>query len=302
MNRQRCDAVLHDAVEARELSGLSGAQVFLMTKDSRHWFVRKAARSPAAGARLRGQAAKQAAFDEKLDGVVRTPRILDQGEIDGLYYYDMEFVRGPDGASYLRQASYQEVAALTERLCNYVRAAAERPPLIGGQSGSLFDALFAKLCEVQRSTGLISAANQARLFLALDCVRRLGDLPATLCHGDLTLQNMVVDHDGVLWVVDLLDSPFEHYWQDVAKLHQDLAGGWFLAAQPPVSQCVLDFVSQRVMQAATGLHPGYPQVHALLVACAFVRILPYARTPEEQRFVTDRVDYFATLTAAERGE
>ena len=33
--------------------------------------------------------------------VVSTPRILDEGEIDGRYFYDMEFVRGPDGTSYL---------------------------------------------------------------------------------------------------------------------------------------------------------------------------------------------------------
>ncbi len=40
------DVVVRDAVAVRQLSGLSGAQVFLMTKDSRHWFVRKAAQTP----------------------------------------------------------------------------------------------------------------------------------------------------------------------------------------------------------------------------------------------------------------
>ena len=62
MKHQCGDSVLRDALEVRKLSGLSGTHVYLVTKDSRHWFVRKAAPTPAHSARLRGQASKQAAF------------------------------------------------------------------------------------------------------------------------------------------------------------------------------------------------------------------------------------------------
>ncbi len=55
--------------------------------------------------------------------VVSTPRILDEGEIDGRYFYDMEFVRGPDGTSYLMRASYEEVTLFTDRLCTYLEEA-----------------------------------------------------------------------------------------------------------------------------------------------------------------------------------
>jgi aminoglycoside phosphotransferase len=301
MSDPRRDAVLFDAVEVRKLSGLSGAQVFLITKDSRHWFVRKVAQTPANSARLQGQAHKQAAFSRAMNDIVLTPRILDEGEVDGRFYYDMEFVRGPDGTSYLTRASYDEVARFADRLCDYIQLAAARPPLGNPRTGGLFEALYAKICEVHRATGLISADNLSQLFLALDRVRRLGDVPLTLCHGDLTLQNMVVDGGGMIWVVDLLDSPFEHYWQDVAKLHQDLSGGWYLLEQPPVAQCVLDFVGRRLLQAATRLDEAYPQLHALLVASTFVRILPYARTPQERQFVSERITYFARQSAETNG-
>jgi len=298
----RCDnAVLRDAAEVRQLSGLSGAEVFLMTKDGQHWFVRKAAREPAASDRLRGQARKQAAFDRELNGVICTPRILDEGEVEGRFFFDMEFVRGPDGTSYLRRATYAEVTDFAERMCEYLRIASSKPPLPGGRNVRLFDALYSKVCEVQQNTRLISAENLSHLFLALERVHRLGDLRATLCHGDLTLQNIVIGHDGKIWVVDLLDSPFEHYWQDVAKLHQDLSGGWFLLDQPPVAKCVLDFVGGRLMDAAAKLHDQYPGLHAMLVACTFVRILPYARTPAERGFVTERIDYFARRSAESKG-
>jgi aminoglycoside phosphotransferase (APT) family kinase protein len=287
------DAILSDALEVRPLSGLSGAQVFLITLDGRHWRVRKAAQTAAASERLRGQARKQAAFALEMHGLISTPTILDEGEIEGRFYYDMEFVRGPDGTSYLLRASYDEVTRFADSLCQYLEAAANRPALSQTATGTLFDALYAKICDIQRATGLISSENLASLFLALDRVRRLGDVPMTLCHGDLTLENMVVEQGGRICVVDLLDSPFEHYWQDVAKLHQDLSGGWYLLEQPPVAKCVLDFVSRRLLQAATRLNPQYPEVHSLLVATTFARILPYTRTPDETNFVTDRITYFA---------
>jgi aminoglycoside phosphotransferase (APT) family kinase protein len=301
MTDVRRDAILRDAVEVRKLSGLSGAQVFLITKDSRHWIVRKAAQTPANSPRLQGQARKQAAFSRAMQDIISTPQILDEGEVDGRFYYDMEFVRGPDATSFLLRASYDDVAQFADRLCSYIQLAAQRPPLAAPVHRGLFEALFSKICEVQHNTGLISPDNLSRLFLALDRVRRLGDVPPTLCHGDLTLQNMVVGQGGTIWVVDLLDSPFEHYWQDVAKLHQDLSGGWYLLEQPPVAQCVLDFVSRRLLQAAEQLHESYPQLHALLVASTFVRILPYARTPEETQFVTERITYFANQSALPNG-
>ena len=297
MKHTRHDAILTGAVEARRLSGLSGAQVFLLTKDGRHWFVRKAATDPAASARLRRQAGKQELLGRQMHELLATPKILDEGEVDGRYYFDMEFVRGPDGMSYLRRASYAEVSLLCDRLCRYLEAAAAAKPLVCGAHATFFDALYAKLCEVQRVTGLISDENLSLLFLALDDLRRVDHLAATLCHGDLTLQNIVVGDEHRLWALDLLDSPFEHYWQDVAKLHQDLSGGWFLLDQPPVSQCVLDYISRRLLEAATRLHAGYGCLHALLVASTFVRILPYARTEREIAFVTERIDYFARQTA-----
>lgn len=287
------DQVLRDAADARPLAGLSGASVYLVTRDGRHWFVRKAARSVETSPRLKAQARKQRRFELQTGELMRTPRILDEGTIEGRYFFDMEFVRGPDATSYLRQATYAQVASFTDRLTDYLAAASTQAPLAPPAFGGLFEALFAKLCEVQQRTQLLAAADLARLFLALETVRSLPNLTPTLCHGDLTLQNMIVTEDGALWAVDLLDSSFEHYWQDVAKLHQDLAGGWFLREEPPVAQCVLDFVSRRVLSACARLAPGYLNIHFLLVGMAFVRILPYARSDQQRQFVAERIEYFA---------
>ena len=291
------DPLLSDAADARALSGLSGARVVLMTRDGRRWFVRKAARDPAGSARLRRQLDKQLAFGQALDGAVKVPPVLGHGEIDGRFYFDMEFVRGLDGISYLRRAGYGEVVAVADRLCGYLDEIATRAPA-GATGPSLFDALYTKLCDVHRQTGELGGETLAQLFLALDRLRTLSaDLGPTMCHGDLTLENLIVDEDGAFWLLDFLDAPFEHWWQDVAKLHQDLDGGWYLLSQPAIARCVLDYLSRRLLGAASRRAPVYAQVHPVLLACTFVRILPYARSADERQFVKARVEHYARTSS-----
>jgi aminoglycoside phosphotransferase len=270
-----------------------------MTRGSREWFVRKAARDAAGSDRLRGQLAKQLAFHHAPCKSVRVPELLGHGEVDGRFYFDMEFVRGADGVSFLRRATYGEVVAVADRLCEYLRESSQRSPTHTGQT-TLFEALYAKLCDVHRRTNVLDGETLVQLFVALERLRELSaELVPTACHGDLTLENLVVDGDGVLWLIDFLDAPFEHWWHDVTKLHQDLEGGWYLRSQPPIARCVLDYLSHRLIAATRDRASSYARVHAVLLACAFVRILPYARNDDELAFVKARIEHFARISNEE---
>jgi aminoglycoside phosphotransferase len=299
------DPILFDAAEARPLQGMSGATVLLMTRDKRHWFVRKAARDPAASPRLRRQLAKQLAFGQAQNGTMRAPEVLGHGEIDGRFYFDMEFVRGTDGVSYLRRANYGEVAMVGDRLCGYLREMSARAPLDphSTPSESVFDALYTKVCSVHRRTQILADETVVQVFVALERLREIAPtLAPTACHGDLTLENFVVDEHGTFWLIDFLDAPSEHWWHDVTKLHQDLDGGWYWRGQLPIAACVLDYLSRRIIAAATECDPRYPSQHALLLACTFLRVLPYARDADEVAFVKARIEHFARSCAAEIAE
>ena len=61
------------------------------------------------------------------------------------------------------------------------------------------------------------------------------NLESTWCHGDLTLSNMIVAEDfnkdnnkidHKIYLIDWLDNDFETYYNDLAKLKQDLYHGW----------------------------------------------------------------------------
>jgi aminoglycoside phosphotransferase len=290
------DPLVAEARAVRRLSGLSGALVYMMTRDERTWFVRKGAATTEHNGRLRRQARKQTTLAESLPEVVRTPRILDEGTIDGRYYFDMEIVQGVDAATYLRTSDYADVRRVTAELCDYLRAAATRPPLITPEAPqTLFDYLYSRVCDVQSLTAALTSEVLSKVLVGLDLVRAAGDPPMTLCHGDLTLENIIVDHDGKLWFLDLLDAPFESYRQDVAKLHQDLDGGWYLRCQPAIARCVSDFVGRQVLHTASRLDTSYPLIHPVLMAATFIRIVPYVSDANSRAFVLERVAHFASL-------
>lgn len=46
------------------------------------------------------------------------------------------------------------------------------------------------------------------------------------CHGDLTLENIIVSSTKKLYLIDFLDSFYDSWMIDLAKLLQDLELGW----------------------------------------------------------------------------
>jgi aminoglycoside phosphotransferase (APT) family kinase protein len=272
--------------------------VYLASEDGRRWFVRKVARGEHLAGRLRRQVRKQEAFRRSVGELVPAPAIRAEGEVGSdLYWCDMDVVRGDDAASFLQRASYAEVRRFADLWCDYLRAASGRPGLVARPGPrSLAEALAAKVREVERAGAAVSPPVRRFLELELDRVRRFPSPPPTLCHGDLTLENIIVTPSGQPWVVDLLDAPYESYWQDVAKLHQDLAGGWHRVREIAISRGVLSYLSRRLLETMAELDPDYPSAHHLLLVVTLLRVLPYATSAGEADFLRGQVRRLAERT------
>lgn len=52
------------------------------------------------------------------------------------------------------------------------------------------------------------------------------DIPCGVCHGDLTLSNIIVSRTGALNLIDFLPTFVESPLWDIAKIFQDLKYGW----------------------------------------------------------------------------
>jgi aminoglycoside phosphotransferase len=296
MNASLRKFILNDTLSARMLTGLSGANIYIATRDNKSWFVRKVAGDPDGNVRLQLQVKKQRQWNEQIGGVIRTPEILVDGDIDGHYYVDMEYIRGEDGASYLQRASYSDVFTFTDGLCQYFRTASKLPPLLKTTDrDNLVRLLYAKISDIQSKTHSVSYKTIAKLFLALEKLPADRTVKPTFCHGDMTLDNIIVDYSGRIYAIDLLNPPLEHYWFDLAKLHQDMEGAWFTRKGIVVPHCTRRYISDALLNVAKQIDPLYDRVHLVLLTITFLRILPYACSEQDIDFIQKRIDTFVSM-------
>ncbi|GHD21430.1 hypothetical protein GCM10016234_35070 [Tianweitania populi] len=241
--------------------------------------MRKISASPAYNVRFKQQIEKQRA----LARIISTPRVLQQGESDGLLWYDMDYVQGHGFVSFAPLQAVSDIPRIVEQLTKPLHRLAETA------SGSLDDGLFvAKVIELNASVRR-SPFYPAYVAFLDDLLDALGEadwtgIPRTMCHGDLTVENMLIREDGSIVFIDLLDGNLESMWMDVAKLLQDLESGWSLRsllwqerpdATAKLLRTISHYLADEVTTQMTGLFPGLFARLPALRALQAMRVLPY---------------------------
>ena len=272
------------------LSGFSGASIALVKPAGQAQFVRKAATAPASDAALRKQSARQDWLRAALNGVAQVPEILGEGEAGGLYYFDMAFVPSRDANAFLSTASFGELSGFAERVEELMRGTAGRKLRESEGKSPAVGLIRAKLAEIAQRTGgessdilapLVEAAARTRTYATHNT--------ATVTHGDLTFENILVNARGELWLIDPIDSPVDHYWVDWSKLFQDCEGRWHVHRGKPISLGVTRWLRNRWYDAAVAQDADYAQRHYLMLGLTYARILPYTVSDEDRAFVSERV-------------
>ena len=275
-----------------ELLGLSGANLRIVSQAG-GMVVRKTASSPAGNERLKRQEEKQRAFIA-LGGPITAPTILGSGmDAGGNYFFDMEFVSGLDGHRFLERCSPRDLRSFTDRLASHL-ASLNRLPSIGCASAhpSLFDACLHKLVEVHHRDVGLGNELAGSILAQLSMIQTLEITDTGFCHGDFTLENILIDAHGSIYFIDFLDSTFEHPIQDLVKLSQDLHGGWFRIQGKRLSSAVVAYMERMIEPAVADAFPYYRRVRNTLQALNFCRILPYVTDEARKNFVLARIKQF----------
>ena len=198
----------------KEFSGHSGCRLFLYMSGS-SYFVRKMSGHESYNQRLKKQLIKQKHFCLPM---VKTPRIFGYGEEGGLFYFDMEYVQGVTLANAMRRIQVNEIEHLVELLLQSI-------PISQARYHVNTDAIFRrKILRISRNIGVNWEI--ARESLAILDGYDFSKVPLSFCCGDLTLENIILSPSGQIYLIDLLDSFFNSWMMDVAKLLQDLELGW----------------------------------------------------------------------------
>ena len=199
----------------KSLSGHSGCNLNLY-KDNDKIFLRKDAGNISYNRRLKKQFIKQKKFN--LDKV-KTPKIFEYGiNEDGVFYFDMEYINGITLSEYMKQIKIKEIVDLVTLL---FEALPIKQGVISTKAQNVFQNKISDL-ETKLDT---SNANIKQSLLVLK-EYDFSKVPLSSCCGDLTLENIIINMRGGAYVIDLLDSFYNSWMVDVAKLLQDIELGW----------------------------------------------------------------------------
>jgi len=254
----------------KDLSGFSGCKIKLYSKGSFN-FVRKISASKDYNSRLESQMNKQIYFYENLmTKNLRAPKVINSGEIDGLFFFDMEYVRGITLVEHVLESSPKNLKKISRMLIEMLKL------MKSTQRNSDIDVslkINLKLNQIKsKMTENYSELNDIQIPEL--------SLKESFCHGDLTFENIIYDKEsGNYYLIDFLDSFIDNYFFDIVKLFQDLEGYWYLLRNPKIDKKLMEikmfFIKEFILNNFL-IDEDYLKYHKNLLKLNFARILPYA--------------------------
>lgn len=265
----------------KTLSGHSGCNLNLY-KDSDKIFLRKDAGKPDYNRRLKKQFIKQKLF--KL-AEVKTPVIYDYGlDKNGVFYFDMEFINGITLAESMKSIKIKEIVDLIGLLFRSL-------PISDGVINTKSQEIFQNKISALSRTCDIANSNVAEALAMLRDFDFSG-VPQSACCGDLTLENILLGSTDI-YIIDLLDSFYNSWMIDVAKLLQDLELGWSYRNQQTDFNLNLRLATakQALFDNLLAINGGKQYLFVIyhILLLNVLRIYPYTKDEKTMNFLDSAV-------------
>jgi hypothetical protein len=236
--------------------------------------VRKSATSADYAPRLQKQITKQREFSatNKLF-FCTTPAILSDKWNNDLYEASMQYIAGLDFIEFIKHASRDEL----ELMCNHIDRVIDQSIAASPISTVPYSLLADKI----RAIGQQCTSQVLQLFSKFPSDDL--QIPCGVCHGDLTLSNILFCHTTIA-LIDFLDNFVETPLQDMAKVRQDTCYLWScqLYRQPYDTirtSLALKFMDARLDQLFKR-RDFYVRHYPIFQYVNLARILPYCKTPQ----------------------
>lgn len=197
-----------------KLIGHSGCDLKI-SKHEGGLFVTKTSKNREYNSRLKEQCEKQKAFNHNF---FNAPIIFESGyNRHGLFKFSMEYVNGLTLAEYFRNIKIGNIDSLAKIFFSIIYDNYS----FDGNAKEIF---VLKLKDLEKK---INAKNDKLLSDVLFKLKNYGwsYCIAGYCHGDMTLENIILSNNK-LYLIDFLDSFYDSWMIDVAKILQDVECKW----------------------------------------------------------------------------
>lgn len=270
------------------LGGHSGCQIYLMESDDGSVYVRKISKDREYNKRLKLQSEKQAAFSS---APIKAPKVLNSGYTEGgLYYFDMEYIQGITLAEYIKTMEIGKIKGLVEAL---VASIVPKTPadLTAEEQCRVIDVFNNKIVNLR---AVLENKNNDIIDRSLERLAQhdWSKLTPSPCHGDMTLENIIVKNDQ-LYFIDFLDSFYDSWFLDVGTLLQDVQVMWSYRFQKDISMnTVLRLIVFRdlLLLEIKKVNPAYVLEIYYSLLQKLIRIYPYTEDELTYQFLNEKTN------------
>lgn len=273
------------------LGGHSGCQIFLIEEDDGSVYVRKISKDKEYNSRLKIQSEKQASFS---GDPIKAPKVLSTGYTDeGLYYFDMEYIQGVTLAEYIKTMEIGKVKGLVEALVSSL-VPQKQVEISKEQQEKVKNVFDKKIADLHNKLyGNNKIVDQALCLLEK---HDWSKLVLHQCHGDMTLENIIVKNDR-LYFIDFLDSFYDSWFLDIGTLLQDVQVMWSYRFQNEVSMnTVLRLIVFRdlLLDEIRKLDIAYVLEIYYSLLQKLIRIYPYTTDELTYNFLNEKTSIVLT--------
>ena len=231
--------------------------------------------------RLVAQIEKQKLFYEIIsDKQLLVPRVVKE-DFSGGYSVYMQYFRCNNIVQYLHRAGKSDLDALAKSLCDLVDFCIDRCELVTVDKRLLIN----KFHSIQTPVGM---TEKFESYLHDDIT-----IPVGICHGDLTLSNVLIKPESNNFVIiDFLDSFVESPIVDIAKIRQDTKHGWSSFIYPEQHDKIKTILSLEYLDNKFVQHfkkYDFYKHYEFFQFMNLVRILPYAKQTETSNFLMEQI-------------
>jgi thiamine kinase-like enzyme len=217
--------------------------------------------------------------------------VLDSGYTEeGLFYFDMEYIQGITLAEYIKTMEIGKVKNLVKMLVSSVipkksyamtqEEKAHATEIFSNKIKSLRENLIGKNNEIiNQSLDLLETHDWTRLT-------------PSQCHGDMSLENIIVKNDK-LYFIDFLDSFYDSWFLDIGTLLQDVQVMWSYRFQDNVSMnTVLRLIVFRdlLLDEIRTIDEGYVIEIYYSLLQKLIRIYPYTNDEITYQFLNEKTE------------